>query len=295
MIKSDLTHAHLTGTTMENGMVSECRMVHVNLSQAVWGSSIMQDCNFEQAVFKGSNIQGSIIKGCDLRYCDFSELFIEKIAFDEVCFDKANFSRAVLTKSYMSKCDLSGCLMKRVTLLSMQANQCNFNGQDLSACTLEKSYFMGSSFINADLSGIKGSNCAFTNADLRGANLSYASLNNAHFDGANLTDADLSDCALNKAQLTNLDAHRLSLHRSSCQQADFSHSDLSYADLTLANFTRCVFHKVDHEHANWRGSIKLGASWDDEARANAENWQVPAQIQQEIEQALNESALKAIL
>ncbi|WP_432579682.1 pentapeptide repeat-containing protein [Vibrio sinus] len=119
-------------------------------------------------------------------------------------------------------------------------------------------------------------------------NLSQAWLNHANFEGAILVDVDLSQSSLTQAQMPNMDARRARFHRSSCEQADFSHADLSHADLTLANFNRCIFHKTCHQDANWKGSIKVGASWDDEARAKAESWRIPSQIQQEIEQALNE-------
>ncbi|WP_044482376.1 pentapeptide repeat-containing protein [Paenibacillus antibioticophila] len=176
IIKSmDISEIDLTFADLSELIADQMIAIGVKLRASSMMRTSFRDCNFSSADFQSCNLENADFADCYFRDTDFTKSIMRfakiKISFcDRACFDQV----------------------------------------DLTDGDLYDSIFNGSTFRNANLTGINAKYASFRDVDLSGANLTNGNFENVSFinaklddviwAGANITGASFDEGVLEKIQ-----------------------------------------------------------------------------------------------
>ncbi len=118
----------------------------------------------------------------------------------------------------------------------------NLSGSDLTGAycvgaNFENGMFVGTKFVQADLSQVNGQGAKFIYAHFDEADLNHANLNNAYLISANLSESNLTDAQLIGARCRDATFNQALLYNTDLTNAQLQFTGFSQTDCRRANFT----------------------------------------------------------
>ncbi|SCW87618.1 Uncharacterized protein YjbI, contains pentapeptide repeats [Paenibacillus tianmuensis] len=160
------------------------------------------------SIYKKEIIESMDISGIDLAFSDLSEVMADRMTAIGVKLRASSIIRASFRDCNFNSADFRNCNLENVDIADCYFKDANFNKStmrfakikisfcdracfdqvDLTNGDLYDTIFNGSTFRNANLSGVNAKHASFRDVDLSGANLA-----NGNFEGVNFINAKLDD------------------------------------------------------------------------------------------------------
>ena len=197
--------ASLTSASLKNAQLQRANLTNANLQDAD-----LTDADLANAIIVGTNLANS----------------------------KLSASQLASTQSF-----IDGNL-QNAQLGSLELQEINFNGFDLSGATFSNTQLQNADFGDANLTGAAFVGAQLAEANLGSANLTEAQLSNGQLQNAILTGANLTGAELSGAQLMEANLTGANLTDAVLEQAQLRDANLTSANLTGANFRNAQLARV---------------------------------------------------
>ncbi|WP_375319006.1 pentapeptide repeat-containing protein [Candidatus Tisiphia endosymbiont of Oplodontha viridula] len=224
LISADLRKVQMQHAILDKAILTECKVIDSNLSNA-----LMQGAKAHKAQFKNAVLENIEAKGIDL-----SEAELDSLAK----LDGANLEAAILTRI-----NAEGVSFVRANLNMVEASRANFRNAilenvdikfaDLTEAVLEGAKAHG---INASYSILKKVHAQ--KADLSDGIMRRVEAQQADFTEVNFTNSDLTRSKLQQAILEKVQAEKVRLEGVSLRAAKLAEANMSKA--TIDNDTDIV-------------------------------------------------------
>ena len=267
-IKSDLTEADLSGSSIRRGNFSSANLINVDLSNTVLdeanfiGTDLV-NANLEGAAlfetkFYNSNLRGANLKGLDFSSSGLLVEFEPKIGGRMGLEQFQDSPRKVLLEDANLKgANLDNLFLVRANLRNSVLISARFRHANLTNADFENAWLGGADFSQANLSavnliGAHGGSVNFDSTDLgpgpaklkvdhhyewklKPANLTEVRLVECQFRSANLRGAILINARLTESQFEEADLTEAVLKNADLRGVNLLHADLKQADLRNAD------------------------------------------------------------
>lgn len=278
-IKSDLTEADLSGSSIRRGNFSSATLINIDLSNTVldeanFNGADLRDANLEGAIlfetkFYESNLQGANLKGLDFSSSGLLVEFEPKVG-GYMGLEQFQDSpwKVLLEDASLQRANLDNLFLVRANLSNTKLLQASFRHANLTNADFENAWLGGADFSRANLSaanltGAAGSKVIFDSTDLGPGpamvrvyryyewGLEPANLTNVHFPAGNFRSANLRGAIMINARLTRSQFEKADLTGADLRNADLSEVNLLHADLKQADLRNTILRGI----RNWK-SIK---------------------------------------
>ncbi len=192
------------------------------------------------------------LHGCSL----YSATVFFKKHRDEQPLGNPEHERQLITTGQCIDCDLRGFNItdainsyKRYNLWTSLAlygyfklEPINLSGSDLTGAycvgaNFRNGIFIGTKFVQVDLSHVNAQRAVFEHAHFDEANLDHANLNNAYLVSANLSESNLTNAQLIGAHCKDATFNQALLYNTNLTNAQLQFTGFSQTDCRRANFT----------------------------------------------------------
>ena len=304
-VKVDLSRANLSFADLSFANLSNANLSRANLSRADLSVADLNHADLSHADFYGAVLYGTDFTNANLSYANkintgliigtiFTKATLLNADFTNARFEEADFTDADLTGAKLSFALLSNSIYTRTNFTEAKLNSCKAN--------VERTEFIGATFIRADLRHAKLKLADFTGGDLTNARFEEADLTDANFTNANLSYADFHRTNLRGANLTRANLTNTILSNANLINANLSNATLVGTNLTKGILNNCVIYGISAWDVQLEGAKQLNLiiTPKDEPIITVDNLKIAQFIylllnNKEIREVIDTIAKKAVL